>query len=63
MDRVGDTPKGEYGGGYGKGDAARDTGASTSQVSQAWHDARDDAAREGGHGVPSDRHGSNDSSK
>jgi hypothetical protein len=40
---------------YTKKDAARDTGASTKQVSRAWHAARDDAA--GKHGVPKDRHG------
>ena len=45
--------------GYTKGDAGRDTGASTGKVSQAWHQARDDAAKEGGWGVPKDRHGGN----
>lgn len=54
---------GGWGGGYDKTDAARDTDTSTSKVSEAWHDARDDAAREGGHSVPSNRHGSNDSGK
>lgn len=49
--------------GYDKADAARDTGSSTSKVSEAWHDAREDAAKEGGHGVPADRHGSGDSGK
>lgn len=63
MGKGGDSAKGEYGGGYDKADAARDTGVSTSQVSHAWHEARNDAASEGGHGVPKDRHGSNDSSK
>lgn len=40
------------------------------QSSEAWHDARNDAAEEGGWGVPKDRHdrddddrGSDDSSK
>jgi len=42
---------------YDKTDAARDTDSSTSQVSHAWHDARDHAAEEGGWGVPKDRHG------
>lgn len=42
--------------GYSKGDAGRDTGASTGKVSEAWHQARDDAAKEGGWGVPKDRH-------
>lgn len=51
------------GGGYGLKDAARDTDSSTSSTSHAWHDARDAAAEEGGHGVPADRHGSNDSGK
>ena len=41
---------------YGKADAAKDTDTSTSKVSEAWHDARDDAAKEGGQGVPADRH-------
>ncbi len=54
--------KGEYGGGYDKNDAAKDTGATASQVSEAWHDARNDAAKEGGQGVPSNRHGSVDES-
>lgn len=48
---------------YGEADAAKDTGSSASQVKEAWHDARDDAAKEGGHGVPTDRHGSGDSGK
>lgn len=60
--------KGEYGGGYDKTDAARDTGDSSSKVSEAWHDARDRAAKDGGWSVPKDRHssrnrGSNDSGK
>lgn len=54
--------KGEYGGGYDKTDAARDTDTSTSKVSEAWHDARDAAAEEGGWGVPPDRHGSGNDS-
>jgi len=41
-------------------DAAKETDTSTSKVSEAWHDARDDAAEEGGWGVPEDRHGSDD---
>ena len=41
---------------YTEADAAKDTGASAKQVERAWHDARDDAAREGGHSVPADRH-------
>lgn len=42
---------------YTQADAARDTGATSQQVSQAWHDARDDAASDSGWGVPADRHG------
>lgn len=48
--------KGEYGGSYSKSDASKDTSSSASQVSHAWHDARDDAAKEGGWGVSKDRH-------
>lgn len=48
--------KGEYGGGYDKTDASKDTGDSTGKVSEAWHDARNKAAEEGGWGVPKDRH-------
>ncbi len=55
--------KGEYGGGYSKDDAARETDTSTSKASEAWHDARDHAGKEGGWGVPKDRHGSDDSGK
>ncbi len=33
--------------GYGKNDAAKDTGSSCKEVSQSWHQARDDAASEG----------------
>lgn len=33
--------------GYNKGDAARETGASTSETSRAWHTARDNAAASG----------------
>lgn len=61
---------GEYGGGYDKSDAARDTDTSTSKVSEAWHEARNDAVRDGGHGISSSRgvkessrSGSNDSGK
>lgn len=63
MGKDGGSSNGGYGGGYDKTDAARDTDTSTGKVSEAWHDARDDAAREGGHGVPSNRHGSDDSGK
>ena len=42
---------------YSKNDAAKDTESSTSDVSRAWHDARDDAAKSGDWGVPSNRHG------
>jgi len=33
--------------GYDKVDAAKDTGSSTSEVSHAWHVARDDAQKSG----------------
>lgn len=33
--------------GYDKHDAAKDTGSSCKEVSQSWHQARDDAASEG----------------
>ena len=36
---------------------SKETGDSIKDVNRAWHDARDDAAKEGGHGVPADRHG------
>lgn len=57
--------KGEYGGGYDKSDAVRDTGDSASKVSETWHEAKNDAAKERGWRVPKDRHrkGSNDSGK
>lgn len=42
---------------YTEKDAAKDTGSSGKEVSRAWHEARNDAAREGGHGVPENRHG------
>lgn len=45
---------------YDKKDAARDTDSSSKDVSHAWHDARDDAAKDGGHGVPHDRHHDSD---
>ncbi len=56
------------GSGYDKTDAAKATDASTSKVSEAWHQAKDDAAKEGGWRVPADRHagkdkGSNNSGK
>jgi len=44
----------KVGGKYDKNDAAKDTRSSSSQVSSAWHTARDDAA--GSDGVPADRH-------
>ncbi len=37
---------------------AKATGVSTSEAAKAQHAARDDAAKEGGWGVPFDRHGS-----
>ena len=47
---------------YDEKDAAKDTNVSTKEVSSTWHQARDDAAKEGNWGVPKDRHGSSDSS-
>ena len=35
---------------YDKEDAARDTGASISEVSEAWHDARSDCQESGDYG-------------
>lgn len=42
---------------YTEKDAAKDTDSSKRDVKSAWHDARDDAAKEGGWKVPEDRHG------
>lgn len=47
--------KGEYGGGYDKKDAAKDTHSSSKDVSRAHHDARNDAAKEGGKWSPGGR--------
>jgi hypothetical protein len=41
---------------YTKKDAAKDTESTVKQVSEAWHKAKDDAATEGGWGVPENRH-------
>lgn len=41
---------------YTENDAAKDTSTSPAKVNEAWHDARDDAAKEGGWNVPTDRH-------
>ena len=46
---------------YDKSDAADETESTPAEVSEAWHDARDDAAEEGGWGVPENRHGQDDS--
>lgn len=45
---------------YTEKDAARETNSSNKDAKSAWHDARDDAAKEGGWNVPSDRHGDGD---
>ena len=45
---------------YTEKDAAKDTDSSVKEVKESWHQARDDAAEEGGHGVPEDRHGDDD---
>lgn len=42
---------------YGPKDAAKDTNSSRRDVSRAWHEARNDAAKEGGWDVPANRHG------
>jgi hypothetical protein len=47
---------------YTKNDAAKDTKSSPKQVSEAWHQARDDAAKDGNWGVPANRHGENNDS-
>lgn len=47
---------------YDKKDAAKDTNTTPKEVSKAWHQARDDAAREGKWGVPENRHEKSDSS-
>ena len=46
---------------YTKKDAAKDTEAGGKETARAWHKAKDDAAEEGGWGVPKDRHGDNNS--
>jgi hypothetical protein len=51
-DSEGDTPAGEYGNGYDISDAKADTQDTYSNIREAWHDARDTAAEEGGWGVP-----------
>ena len=42
-------------------DTARETNSTMKEVKEASHQARDDAAKEGGWGVPEDRHGDSDS--
>lgn len=42
---------------YNEKDAAKDTNSNLKEVSKVWHEARNDAAKEGGWGVPKDRHG------
>lgn len=44
-----------------KKDTARESGDSVKDVTRAWHDARDDAAKDGDWGVPEDRHDKDDS--
>ena len=39
-----------------KKDTAKEHGDSIKEVSRAWHDARDDAAKDGDWGVSEDRH-------
>ena len=45
---------------YTEKDVAKETGASGKETARAWHKAKDDAAEEGGWGVPKNRHGDND---
>ncbi len=51
--------------GYTKDDCAKETKSTPKEVSNAWHTARDDAAKESNWSVPSNRHGdeSRDSGK
>ena len=42
--------------GYTEKDAAKETGASNKEVNNAWHTARDDAAKDGGWGIPKELH-------
>ena len=44
----------DTGHGYDKDDAARDTNSSDKDVSQAWHDARDDAQSDSRSSDPND---------
>lgn len=45
---------------YTEKDAAKDTNSSSKDTTRAWHDARDDAAKDGDWGVPEDRHDKDD---
>ena len=47
--------KSSYGGGYSQRDAQRDTSATKKQAQEAWHKARNDAAKSKGWSVPKDR--------
>ena len=42
---------------YNEKDAAKETNVSVKEVSKTWHEARNDAAKEGNWGVPANRHG------
>lgn len=48
--------KSQYGGGYSPKDAQRDTEATKRQAREAWHQARNDAAKSKSWNVPKDRH-------
>ena len=48
----------QVGGGFSQKDAQKATNTTRKNTSRAYHDARNDAAKEGGHGVPKDRHSS-----
>jgi hypothetical protein len=41
---------------YTKNDAAKETSSTPKEVSKAWHDARDDDAKEKDSRIPKDRH-------
>jgi hypothetical protein len=48
---------------FNEKDAAELTNVSIREVNETWHQARDDAAKEGGWGVPENRHGNDKSSE
>lgn len=54
---------GDFVGKYTQKDAKKETDATTKEAKSAWHTARDDAAKEGGWGVPEDRHSKEEKEK